>query len=599
MENPPEPQKSIWKKSWKSPVLAVLAVIVAAFVILFVVGWLAGFHQSDAKFLTACAVVAVVGGVGILVILAAVRWLRRPRNPAKALFGLCCVATLIALFYAEEDIRGKWAWNSFKRQWEARGELKLASFTPPTVPDDQNFALTPIMFSTYGSMIDKTGHEINPRNTNIVNRLNLNIYRDSDNVGGTNGSWVKGTLTDLRGWQNYYRTPTNVDGRAITNEFPTSPQPQSPAQDVLLALSKYDSTVEELRQASRMLYSRFPLQYDKDDPAEIWLPHLAKLKQSAQLLQLRAIAELQAGQSDHAVADLKLMRYLTDASRTEPFLISHLVRIVMSGFMLQPIYEGLADHKWSDAQLAELDAELAKFDFLTDYQQSMRGEAAATAKMIDYVEHTRKVTPFLNLFNNGEPHGFLGIDFVCYLAPSGWFHQNQIRFVEFYLEQCVPVVNAEKREVSPAAAKNAQAHLDEVTAHPTPYNALQSLFFQPVRKYIFDKNASADRFARAQASVDLARVGVALERYKLAHGAYPESLDALAPQFLQKIPRDVIGGQPLKYRRTNDRFVLYSIGWNEKDDGGVVALDLSGPSDEIRLTPDSDSGDWVWAYPVK
>jgi hypothetical protein len=445
-------------------------------------------------------------------------------------------------------------------------------------------------------MIDKTGHEINPHNTNIVNRLDLNIYRDNDYVGGTNGIWARGTLTDLRGWQDYYRTATNADGRAINNEFPTSPQPQSPAQDVLLALSKYDATLEELRQASQMPYSRFPLEYDKEDPAAILLPHLAKLKESTIFLQLRAVAELQAGQSEQSVADIKLMCYLIDSSRGEPFLISHLVRVAMSSFMLQPIYEGLAEHKWSDAQLAALDAELAKFDFLSDYQRSMRSEAVATAKLIDHIQHTRKISPFLDMFNQ---HGFPGIDFVYYLAPSGWFNQNQIRFSKFYLEQCAPVVDLEKREVSPAAAEKAQANLDEATSHPTPYNALQSVFYQPVQKWLFDKNASVDRFARAQASVDLARVGIALERYKLAHSAYPESLDVLAPQFIQKLPYDVIGGRPLKYRRTNDSFVLYSIGWNEKDDGGVIAFNKSNPSDETPLMADPDNGDWVWAYPVR
>ena len=66
-------------------------------------------------------------------------------------------------------------------------------------------------------------------------------------------------------------------------------------------------------------------------------------------------------------------------------------------------------------------------------------------------------------------------------------------------------------------------------------------------------------------------MAIALERYRLAHGEYPDSLDALAPQFIAKVPHDVIGGQPLHYRRTSDgQFVLYSVGWNETDDGGVV-----------------------------
>jgi len=101
------------------------------------------------------------------------------------------------------------------------------------------------------------------------------------------------------------------------------------------------------------------------------------------------------------------------------------------------------------------------------------------------------------------------------------------------------------------------------------------------------------RFAYAQESVDLARVAIALERYRLAHGEHPESLDALAPQFIANLPHDIINGQPLHYRRTADgQFVLYSVGWNETDDGGVVALTKAGNLDNRK-------GDWVWKYPAK
>jgi len=96
-----------------------------------------------------------------------------------------------------------------------------------------------------------------------------------------------------------------------------------------------------------------------------------------------------------------------------------------------------------------------------------------------------------------------------------------------------------------------------------------------------------------QESVDLARVAIALERYRLAHGEYPKSLDALEPQFIAKLPRDIINGQSLHYRRTADgQFVLYSVGWNEKDDGGVVGLTEGG---SVDITKD----DWVWRYPSK
>jgi hypothetical protein len=80
-----------------------------------------------------------------------------------------------------------------------------------------------------------------------------------------------------------------------------------------------------------------------------------------------------------------------------------------------------------------------------------------------------------------------------------------------------------------------------------------------------------------------------LERYHLARGEYPETLDALAPQFIQTIPHDLIGGQPLKYRREKGEFVLYSVGWNQNDDGGVDGLRKEGLLDIAK-------GDWAWPY---
>jgi type II secretory pathway pseudopilin PulG len=102
-----------------------------------------------------------------------------------------------------------------------------------------------------------------------------------------------------------------------------------------------------------------------------------------------------------------------------------------------------------------------------------------------------------------------------------------------------------------------------------------------------------EKFARAQNSVDMARIACALERYRLANGQLPDTLNALTPGFIAKLPHDVINGQALKYRRTADgQFVLYSVGWNETDDGGNVELTKSG-------SPDNKKGDWVWRYPTK
>ena len=106
-------------------------------------------------------------------------------------------------------------------------------------------------------------------------------------------------------------------------------------------------------------------------------------------------------------------------------------------------------------------------------------------------------------------------------------------------------------------------------------------------------DAAVKRFAFAQSSIDLARVACALERYRLAHGRYPDSLAALEPQFITQVPHDIINGQPLHYRlRPDGLFILYSVGWNETDDGGVVAIGWRGGVNW-------QEGDWVWQYPEK
>ena len=67
-------------------------------------------------------------------------------------------------------------------------------------------------------------------------------------------------------------------------------------------------------------------------------------------------------------------------------------------------------------------------------------------------------------------------------------------------------------------------------------------------------------------------------------------LEALVPQFISQLPNDVLTGEPYKYRLTGGgQFVLYSVGWNEKDDGGMPGKSIF----------DDKQGDWVWLYPAE
>ncbi|MGO9586627.1 MAG: hypothetical protein ACLP2Y_10575, partial [Limisphaerales bacterium] len=319
------------------------------------------------------------------------------------------------------------------------------------------------------------------------------------------------------------------------------------------------------------------------------LPHLAAVKRYSLVLRLRAIAELQNGQSDQALADVKLELRLVDSIRTEPFLISHLVRIAMLQITLQPVWEGLAEHKWSDEQLAALDAELAKLNFLPDYQLSMRGELGCQDGEMDRLRHHPE--QIKNLAGIGAGDGnykepSLPGKIAARLIPAGWFYQNQLRCARMMIEFYIPVADVGQGTFSPALVRRGDAALAADSKTASPFNWLERLLLPGLGQ-------AARKFACGQSSVDLARTAIALERYRLAQGTYPESLDALAPQFIEKLPHDVIGGEPLHYRRTLDgQFVLYSVGWNETDDGGEVGFKKDG-------SVDVNQGDWVWRYPQK
>ena len=335
-----EEPKSIWKKSWTGwrglffgwlILMATLAVILLIWLVVERTPLVKSADEAG-LFLFFGLVVTV-----IFLLVASIRWLCCWRNFRRFLFGLACLATLIALAYAEEDWRGWHAWNKFKHEWEAKGErFDWQSIVPPPVPDDQNFATAPIwaesVKATLGPRNARRWKYHDDGRTNFVPiRMPTLCAIIIGQICQPRAIGRKESSPISKPWQDYYRAPapTNRNSTITTNEFPIAPQPQTPAADVLLALSKYDPAIEELRQASLLPYSRFPVYSDADHPFDMLLPHLAALKRSAQVLQLRAIAELQNDQSEKPLDDVKLSLRLADAIRTEPFLISHLVRIAI------------------------------------------------------------------------------------------------------------------------------------------------------------------------------------------------------------------------------------------------------------------------------
>jgi hypothetical protein len=74
---------------------------------------------------------------------------------------------------------------------------------------------------------------------------------------------------------------------------------------------------------------------------------------------------------------------------------------------------------------------------------------------------------------------------------------------------------------------------------------------------------------RGQAYNDLVRLHYAIHAFELQENRLPKTLEELVPRELKAIPKDPFNGKDFVYQPGKDRYLLYSVGPNGMDDGGV------------------------------
>ena len=507
-------------------------------------------------------------------------WLFGWRMIRCCLFVLVCLATLLALYYAEENWRGRGAWNKYRQELEARGEqLDYNAFIPKPVPDEQNFAATAFVQSWFEK-----------RNPGEPWHAKDNYSRASTTVKALK---YRAEYVDLVAWETAFAAvrsgKPDSNKKLASNKFDLESRAKA-APAVLEGLKDEEANLAELRAASRRPYSRYPVVYDLENPWGILIPHLLNIRLACLRLQLRACAELAAGRSEAALEDVKLMLYLADSVKEEPFLISYLERIASFNIATQPIWEGLAEHRWSDAQLQELQTRLQQYDWLTDLKRPLAAEQAAGVLTVDLLAR-KKYRPD-DLFAQRNSSGAAWITLV---VPHGWYYQEQLNYCKLYKNQLDGTFDAAKERVSPKQVEMHAHELEREVSGGRLGKGLNAILHHRVIAALLlpALGKVSLKAAMAQTSADQAALSCALERFRLAHGQYPEKLDALVPRFMDKVPNDLISGEPLKYHRTNKgQFLLYSVGWNERDDGGTVVL-----TKEKSPAVDFMQGDWVWRFP--
>src|SRR2546423_331879 len=154
---------------------------------------------------------------------------------------LLCLGVLIAVFYEEENWRGKWAWNHYKREMARRGaRVDRAELVPKPVPLSENFAMTPFL----SPIFDFVPGTQRWRSSNAM-AFAQGFATDYDAASravkqaklGVSNSWIS-ARTDLAAWYDGFQRSSNGPGLTDGESQPPHAWSKEAAAGVLDALSE-------------------------------------------------------------------------------------------------------------------------------------------------------------------------------------------------------------------------------------------------------------------------------------------------------------------------------------------------------------------------
>jgi hypothetical protein len=367
-----------------------------------------------------------------------------------------------------------------------------------------------------------------------------------------------------------------------------TPASYTPAADFLAWSDQFEPEFDELREALKRPYARLPGSYQ--DPVNMPIPNFVTLRIVAQKLSERAQCHLLLGQPELALRDLTLIRdscrLLEGAPTAKPMtLVAAMINVAVSGLYVGVVEEGLRMNAWQEPQLAAIEEQLEQIDLPPFVAGAFESERASSCHVLEEATPKRFLGLMggsygTNVWERLKDPQYMFLTF----APRGWIYQNMTT-VGLRLDRSLAIFDLKNHLMLPHGADVLNADLAAQRGF-RPFSLLADIVAPNFIR-------ASQTCAKNQTLVSEAMVACALERHRLALGEYPETLASLEPKFLEKAPSDLIGGKPLKYHRTPDgQFVLYSIGWNEKDDGGTA-----GKTDQNGFDP--NQADWVWPYHKK
>ncbi len=493
------------------------------------------------------------------------------------IFLLAALVTVLFLLGAWFSYQGRKDLSAALQSLREKGEpLTFAELWPQPIPPADNFFADPIWE-------ELTDTRVNPRAPALVSPEPV-LPKESRQLAMLEPKLSPELRVNLeRRFPEFKETSHQLTNKKMVQEvLKPGGQVSPPTAELVLALLEPSAPLlERLRELGERPGAFYPVRYE--DGISASMEHLPYLLAAAQLLSFRAEARIALGDYEQAFQDTLLILRLQETLASEPILVSLLVRASMSGLGVKVIREGIPH--WNDAQLLELKSLLEEIDLTKHLVMALRGERAGINQLLDQLrgQPAYAMEAILGgpMRDSSIQSGI--VQAMSYLYQStfldgdrAYHNQHMQKFIDA-LESQRPMVNPKPFEMFQTQPPQDSASLLWSVRH-----VLSRLTFPAMTGVL-------PRIAHAQNEIQQALVAIAIQRRFFAEDRMPESLDALVPDYLTTMPLDLITGKPPHYKKMDgSRYLLWSVGWNSTNEGGLLPEKPRNWSEN----------DWVWSGSV-
>ena len=325
----------------------------------------------------------------------------------------------------------------------------------------------------------------------------------------------------------------------------------------------------------------------------IALPHYTSLLHLNQTLNLRAITAARTGEVAKAHESALIIARINQANFNEPCLIGLLVGVTGAKYLCNTTWELCEAQSGTVEDFTRLESTILSLDLHHAALRASRSEMASAANMLQYLKGARADMLAL-LTINGEGTNNAGGNLLMRMTPSGFFDESGAVLVDREFRYLIKPLRDKGWMAMMQSSQEWENELVEMNKsrwmHPT---YIMTSLIAPATKNI------VSRCIYTQVLLDQAVIACALERHRIKHGSYPDSLDAVKLATGKPLPLDVMNGKPMGYRKTADgRYALWAVGFGGEDGGGKRTLDEKHP-ENTKFSDTKYVGDWVWDFPAK